>query len=727
MVGAPWPLAAAASDHLLVAEVYYDTYVSGESDEFVRLHNPTTAWVSLAGWTLTDGEGVLTFPAGAGLDPGAFAYVTGRATSFRLDMVQDPQWEYLSDSDPSVPQLVRTGSFSLANSGDEVLLRDPSGTVIDAVVYGASAYAGPGWTGAPIPDVGEGVILERDRSASRELVDTNAASDWDDARVYYAGQSHVVSSSFTFSGSVTTFTSPDSSFASIVSELASATTSIDLAIYEMTSPALGDALLARALDGVAIRILIEGGPVGFGQTERYQENWILDRLVQAGADVRFMITNSSVGVHDRYNFVHAKYALLDGARTLAMSGNWKSTGVPTDPTTGNREWGIVVDHAPLAGYLKKVFDDDFDASHRDVLPFNTGTDWRYLAPPAGFIPDRSVPTGDYEHPYPSQTFSGAFTVTPILAPDTVLEEHGGLLDALRGAQSSILIEQMYAHKHWGSQSATPATAPNLLLEAALDAARNNGAHVYVLLGDEYIDEEDTRNAFETRDYINNLRLSEGIPVYSRIVDHRIANITKIHNKGVVIDGKAALVSSINWGRASPTFNRELALLVENVEVAAFYEDVFWYDWSPKDRVAPGDLAVVSVDYAQAELAPGVLNPLEGVVRVGVANVGAFDISRAFSVRVTATPSWVGEPVALTPVAVASVSAGAIVSVDVAFPMVGRLGDWTFDAVVDAEDVVFELSEDNNALSGMAPVLVPTPGIDALWLATNPSGVPQGPP
>lgn len=704
--------AQAAADHALIAEVYYDTYVSGESDEFVRIHNPTATALDLTGWTIADGEGTLTFPPGARLAPGGSAYVTGRATSFRLDMVASPQWEYLSDTDPAIPELARSGTFALSNAGDEVLLRDATATLVDALIYGASAYAGAGWSGAPVQAVSEGVVLERDSFASGGLADTDAPADWDDARVYYAGQSHISPRSFTFTGNMTTFSSPDSSYATILQALDATTTSIDLGIYEVTNMGLGQKLVERAQAGVTIRILLEGGPAGFAQEERYQENWIVQRLVAAGADVRFIVTNDTLGIHDRYNYIHAKYAILDGSRVLAMSGNWKVTGVPPDPTTGNREWGILVDHAPLAAHMRTVFDDDFDSAHRDILAFGAGSDWRYQPPPAAFVPNATVPNGTYEHPYPARVVNGPSTITPVLAPDTVLLERGGLLDRLRAAQQSILIEQMYAHKHWGSQNDTPTTAPNLLLEAAIDAARQNRASVYVLLGDEYIDEEDTRNNKETRDYLNGLRATEGIPVYARIVDHAIANLTKIHNKGVVIDGEAALVSSINWGRASPTLNREVALLVENADVADFFSDLFWYDWAPRERVAPVDLVVDRLEYAQRELIEGVPDAREGVLRVTVTNVGPLDVHKAFVVSTTGTPTGIGANLTLPNATIAGLAAGTSTTVEVPLDTIGRLGAWTFVARVDDDGRVGEVDEGNNAREATADILVAAPGINA---------------
>jgi hypothetical protein len=42
-------------DHILIIEVYYDTYVKGDTDgEFIRMHNPTESTINLGGWQITD-------------------------------------------------------------------------------------------------------------------------------------------------------------------------------------------------------------------------------------------------------------------------------------------------------------------------------------------------------------------------------------------------------------------------------------------------------------------------------------------------------------------------------------------------------------------------------------------------------------------------------------------------------------------------------------------------
>ena len=54
-------------------------------------------------------------------------------------------------------------------------------------------------------------------------------------------------------------------------------------------------------------------------------------------------------------------------------------------------------------------------------------------------------------------------------------------------------------------------------------------------------------------------------------------ISKIHNKGVIVDEKKVLISSINWNKHSPTYNREAGIIIENPDLAAYYTGAFRSD------------------------------------------------------------------------------------------------------------------------------------------------------
>lgn len=224
--------APGTSEKAIITEIYYDTYLAGDTDgEFIRIHNPTESSINVGGWQITDREGVIAFPAWANIDAGDSLYLAYNATAFYEEMLQNADFEYGVDSD-STPDMIKSGSLKLANTGDEVILKDEKGEIIDVVIYGNSVYSGEGWAGAPVKGVDKGVILERDRNeTTAQYEDTNTSADWDDYRVYVVGQSHFPYEMFSFDGNVTVFTSPDSSFPEIAKAIDNAQESIYLNVY----------------------------------------------------------------------------------------------------------------------------------------------------------------------------------------------------------------------------------------------------------------------------------------------------------------------------------------------------------------------------------------------------------------------------------------------------------------------------------------------------------------
>ncbi|HDN96196.1 MAG TPA: hypothetical protein ENG71_03940, partial [Thermoplasmatales archaeon] len=66
----------------------------------------------------------------------------------------------------------------------------------------------------------------------------------------------------------------------------------------------------------------------------------------------------------------------------------------------------------------------------------------------------------------------------------------------------------------------------------------------------------------------------------------------IHNKGLIIDGEKVLISSINWGENSVRRNREIGVVVEDKNIASYFEDIFWYDWNYKVEKKEGGIEII---------------------------------------------------------------------------------------------------------------------------------------
>ena len=110
----PIALVKAASSTILINAIYYDTYLTGEPDEAVQLINVSAAPITLTNYTLSDFAAVITLTGV--ISPNQTIWIARQAQDFSLEFGFKPDYEYHADTDASVPDLARDGTFTLANT-----------------------------------------------------------------------------------------------------------------------------------------------------------------------------------------------------------------------------------------------------------------------------------------------------------------------------------------------------------------------------------------------------------------------------------------------------------------------------------------------------------------------------------------------------------------------------------------------------------------------------------
>jgi phosphatidylserine/phosphatidylglycerophosphate/cardiolipin synthase-like enzyme len=473
----------------------------------------------LDGITVSDGKGGFRFPPGTTIN--GTLTIARNAGAFETTHGRLPDYEWY-DSSPRVPDVVSGDKLRMANARDSLMLYDNS-VLVQAV----------SWPEEVKPREGQVHYFE--------------AGLWD-RRPLFIGQSRF--SPHTYENvTVTTFVSPDSSHEVFLQAIASANRTIHLNAYEFTSPALSEPLIDAHRRGVDVQILLEGGPVGGISQEEKGLIWTVN---QSGIPVYHMATMGEQKAP--YRFDHAKYVAVDGRAVLITSENFGKSGFPAPGIKGNRGWGVYIENTGLSAYFEDVFLSDFRGINSVPIQGTPGSP----ESPSG------VP---YAIEFSPQRFFGA-TVTPVISPDTSYL----IQDLLNNAQETIDIEQAYITNE-------SATTLNPYLGAAINASRR-GVHVRVLLDSYWYNIEDTRDNDEMAALINRIAVAEGLPLEGQCADIESNNLEKIHNKGVIVDNRIVLVSSINWNTNSPNFNREAGVIIEHPAVARYFKDVFEDDWQP---------------------------------------------------------------------------------------------------------------------------------------------------
>jgi hypothetical protein len=141
------------AQHVLISEFLFKEAGTKEAGEWIELYNPTLTQIQIGRWSLGDAvyaqdyERSYAFPDGTAIEPHSTLVVARQASAYQAaGYVGKPVPDFEWTSSNSVPDLIRTdwgdGECALGNTGDEILLRDASGRVVDAVVYGQGQLAG---------------------------------------------------------------------------------------------------------------------------------------------------------------------------------------------------------------------------------------------------------------------------------------------------------------------------------------------------------------------------------------------------------------------------------------------------------------------------------------------------------------------------------------------------------------------------------------------------------
>lgn len=414
------------------------------------------------------------------------------------------------------------GTVRLAADGDNVTLRSPAG-VVDSVSYGGGDADAPA-SDAEAPDPDEGEVLELTEDGWRSQ--------------------HVDATEFTYEvyevDAAETYVTPDAGYAAL-DALENAEDSVDIAGFRFTSTAVADALVDVVDGGGSVDVLLEGGPPGgFGEDSAEA----VDPLAAAGADVTLYRGGSRP-----YRYMHAKYAVVDREEAVVSSENWHAEAVTSD-AEGPRGWGVVLYGDGPAEHLSELHKADRDAS--SMVDWSEGGFETYER--SGF--GSKSPDTAFEARNHSDVDVGVYT-----APEEAVEQTARLLSE---ADGYIYVQQAYV-RNWS-------TGGNPFVDELLEAAER-GVDVKLQMDGRWYVEDDNRRMKQ--------RLNDAAEAGNLSLEARLSE-EALHNKGFVVDGEHAVVSSVNWNENSPTENREVAVVLEDEDAAAYYEEVFLTDWRRSD-------------------------------------------------------------------------------------------------------------------------------------------------
>jgi phosphatidylserine/phosphatidylglycerophosphate/cardiolipin synthase-like enzyme len=392
---------------------------------------------------------------------------------------------------------------------------------------------------------------------------------------------------------------PTDNLALTVSAITGAQHSLSLNIYELTSPEIQAALINRIQAGVTVKILEEGQPVGgFSAAARGVQSQIALAMKNShNSNNHFYEMTSLAGGTRRFHFDHGKYAVIDDSKLLIGSENYSPTGNPQAGSLGNRGWEVLISDVTTAQNYLKVFTADTNLSSRDVRDITSSAT-------SGSAPNGSPSTGPSSS-LPNAGALEAMSVTQITSPDSSLS---GLTHLIQSATHTIDLEQMTFDSAWGPGQISP------LYTALVEAARR-GVKVRILLNDDKVFAHPGRVFVSknkaTQTSFDQVAAQEHLPLTTLIANLSAMGVDYIHNKGMLVDGNIALISSINWDQNSVLKNREAAVAINSPSVFQYYENLFNSDWSKSSGTASSKRLEVAAfqcpDQLSVKLAIGALS------------------------------------------------------------------------------------------------------------------------
>ena len=566
---------------LVIISEFYPCGV--DNDEYIVLWNLGSEEVMLSDWTISDGEGVLLFTTPIHIPARDEVCISSNDDSYfdAFGVLPEVTAQGWNTND----QVTVLGSFRLADIGDSLVLRSLDGEVIDSVCYGDSGVP-EGWFGSPMPALRQGEVAKRVLVGGIP-VDSDVCTDWMSFREYrYGYTEHNTMVDEIPAGGITAFASPDCSLEVVLEAVRSATDSVRVCAYELYSVPFCEALASASMSGVDVTALVDMDPAG-GICQ--MEVDCLSFLSNSGCSVLGIHGNLDDDIVRHIGPLHPKYMVIDEVSILVMSENFVPDGIPEDPVHGNRGWGVWVESGKLAGCLAQVFDDDARRSRDDVIAW-TGTEW-FDGDAGSFEPSRPIYLSGALRPYRStQTCTVRLQVSPDVSIQTPF------LVPLIESSRSIMFEQFQSDIYWNARWSSESTA-NPLLTAIIDALRNGGESRGIM--DSSWFNLDRNNA--TVISLSSLVVSEGLDGSFLLMDER-SPITILHNKGLILDGRTAIVSSNNWVYSSFARNRELAAILESEEVTSYFADAFDMDWFP-DETDPIAIAGPDIDAREGDVVP----------------------------------------------------------------------------------------------------------------------------
>ena len=403
---------------------------------------------------------------------------------------------------------------------------------------------------------------------------------------------------FDTAGEFIAYASPDSTYAVTRKLMDAAKKSIQIGIYDFSAPYMKEVLLNARQRGVKVTLMLD--------VDGDKEQDLLDELEKFGC--KTVTAPSCATQHKKPYFrsAHQKFIIIDGEWLLVQSGNYSNASIPFnekdggDPDNfrkGNRDMGVAIHSTELCAFFTKVLRKDIrlelgpgGLETAAAATARSFTELELVEAVPKLLPSKLFPSKRFKPP-------SAVSVTPVLTPDNYMDV---IPDFLASAKKSILIEQQYIKSF---------DKPIFELLTAIGTAMENNSDldVRIILGKIFPERKEKGGmkaaVKKETENLENIRKNFKLRLGPNIRFINTDRFTHCHNKLIVVDGRAVLVSSQNWSRPAVLENREAGLLIRAPVIARYFAEIFESDWKTafKTLTPAGPEAIALESVAKSNL------------------------------------------------------------------------------------------------------------------------------
>jgi PLD-like domain len=415
-------------------------------------------------------------------------------------------------------------------------------------------------------------------TASQPLIQKALLAHAKKKQLQYLAPTKVPLTPITTTTTITAVASPDAGLSTLERFLGGTKKSLVIGMYDFTSGGILEDFQSDLGSPKSLQMVLDNPPRNktANQTDpqtvaalrqslgsRAKIAWALNRADKFAAEWMFPFA------------YHIKVIVRDSSAFWLSSGNLNNSNEPnlaSPPSHEDRDWHVIIESPDLAKTFEAYLNQDFVSAkdHQAPAPTavseavsdaNTALALDTNPPPA---PPKAAPP---KNAVPAKKFTDIpVTITPVLTPDKLPNSQPQYLTTMKklisSARKSLFIQLQY-----------------------IEASKKAGEYATLLqtIADRVAAGVDVRlvESLEFGEKWAEMMVDTGVNLTANI---RLQS--NVHNKGFVVDSSTVVVSSQNFSPAGVQDNRDAGVVIENADVAQYFESIFLADWNQLKPFAP---------------------------------------------------------------------------------------------------------------------------------------------